>query len=58
MIWIFNNILMDKGETGNKKGYISNQKAKRYYFKHFPLKDEIKQLLLFNNFVKPTIVQT
>lgn len=44
-------------EAPNKKGYINDQKAKRYYFKHFPLKSEIKQLLLFKNFVKPTIVQ-
>lgn len=40
-----------------EKLYIQNKKGSRHYFRNFPLRDEIKQLLLWKNFTKPTPVQ-
>jgi superfamily II DNA/RNA helicase len=40
-----------------EKLYIQNKKGSRHYFRNFPLREEIKQLLLSKNFTKPTPVQ-
>lgn len=40
-----------------EKLYIHDKKGSRHYFRNFPLREEIKQLLLWKNFTKPTPVQ-